>query len=190
MKKEVKKSVRFAEEKGGSLPIVPDAPAAPQARPQVTAKRQTARGKVYDERFDHQYYTDTPMKRVFRELSEGWAPLSKYQEVPDFKLMESALQHDTTSFPDDRPRLVSMPEKPPTGHGYMMDDRETSHFVHHTLRGIDPVLARAYLGGHVSDYHDRLQTNTEAQYGGGYRPERDTKARQRSVYTPVYPVPR
>ena len=126
------------------------------------------------------------MRRVYREMHQNWQPLFKGQEVPDFQLMEAALQHDTTQFPEED-RLYAMPHKAPTGHGYMMDDRETSHFVHNTLRVIDPVLASAYMGGHVSDYHDRRQTNTEEKYGG-YRPGRDTKARQRSLYMPVHPA--
>ena len=128
-------------------------------------------------------YTDTPMKQMYRQIASNWAPIWKGQEPPDFALMRETIKHhDDTEF-DVRPRLYAMPEKGPTGRGFHEDDPETAHFVRHTLSKINPVLARAYMGGAVSDHHDRLQYNEDITYGNtGYDRSRDIRRRQHDLY--------
>lgn len=127
------------------------------------------------------------MKKMYRQLDADWVPLHKGQEPPDFAMMRETIRHhDDTEFPDET-RRYAMPEKAPTGRGYHEDDRETSHFVRNTLMKINPVLATAYLGGAVSDYHDRLQSNTDILYGHkGYERSRDTRARSHDLYNIRY----
>ena len=128
-------------------------------------------------------YKDTPMKQIYRQLDEGWVPMFKGQEAPDFALMRETIKHhDTTEFPATD-RVYPMPEEHPTGMGYHKDARETSHFVHHTLHRINPILAKAYLGAPVSDHLDRVQDNSDFVYGANaYHRSRDSKSRQHDLY--------
>ena len=123
------------------------------------------------------------MKSMYKQLAQDWVPTWKGQEPPDFAMMRETIKHhDNTEF-DVQRRLYAMPEKGPTGHGFHADDRETAHFVRQTLSKINPVLARAYMGGAVSDLHDRLQYNEDITYGNtGYDRSRDTRRRHHDLY--------
>ena len=164
MKKRVKKAVRFQEKedaKGGAIQKL-----APAELKPITWNTGVKIEPV----------VDTPLKRAHREFTEHWAPMHKYADAPDFALLRSAVQHDTTDF-NTREREYLMPVQPPTGGGFGADDRETSHFVHETLRRINPVLSQAYLHAPVDDLHDKMVSNSDITYGdsehlgrGGPRP--------------------
>ena len=130
-------------------------------------------------------YEDTPAKRTYRQLEENWrGGIFKGQQAPDFALMrELVQQHDDTQFTDPK-RVFPMPEKGPTGKGYMQDDRETSHFVRETLHRISPILSAAYGGeGGIHEDFERHHTNTDFQYGqNGYSKSSDSKAYQHRLY--------
>jgi len=151
---DVKKSVRFLEKRGGGLP--PQPPAKPT--PTTTSKTHGHVTVVS--------YTDTPMKKTYRQLEENWQPIWKGQESPDFRLMRQLVRdHDTSTFEAPK-RLVAMPEHKPTGKGLMHDERETGHFVRETLRKINPILATAYVGTPaITDHLERHQTFTDFEYG-------------------------
>jgi hypothetical protein len=120
------------------------------------------------------------MKKTYRQLEEGWQPIWKGQETPDFRLMRQLVRdHDTSTFQAPK-RLVAMPEEKPTGKGLMHDERETGHFVRETLRKINPILATAYIGTPaITDDLERHQTFTDFEYGDrGYAPSRDHRLAQ------------
>ena len=101
-------------------------------------------------------------------------------------MRELVRQHDNTKFVDNK-RVFAMPEKGPTGRGYMDDDRETSHFVRETLHRINPILSAAYVGGRdaggIHDEFERHHRNTNFQYGRrGYSKSRDSKSYQHQLY--------
>ena len=164
MKKRVKKAVRFREKedaKGGSIQNIPPADLKPIA---------------WNTGVKVESVPDTPLKRAHREFTEHWAPLHRYADVPDFGLLRSAIKHDQTKF-NEQEREYLMPVEPPTGGGFNADDRETSHFVHETLRRINPILSQAYMHAPVDDHRDKLVSNNDITYGdsehlvkGGARP--------------------
>ena len=98
-------------------------------------------------------------------------------------MRELVRQHDDTKFVDNQ-RVFAMPEKGPTGKGYMHDDRETSHFVRETLHRINPLLSAAYMGeGGIHDDFEKHHHNTDFQYGQvGYSKSRDSKAYQHRLF--------
>ena len=167
------------EKRGGGLePATPVVPPAPKAKASpLSVKRY--------QNVDVVTYMDTPAKRAYRQIAEGYGtPIFKGQQAPSFGLMRELIrQHDNTEF-KDRGLLQVMPEEPPSGKGYMADDRETSHFVHNTLRSINPLLAAAYLDGSgMHDDFERHHHRTDFQYGRtGYRVEKDAKRYQHRLY--------
>ena len=165
------------EKAGAGLPQPPSKPSS----------NETRAATQHVERYSHidvVRYHDTPMKKTYRQLSEHWQPVFKGQVPPDFKVMRDLIdQHDTTEFKPER-RVFPIPDVPPTGKGYMHDDRETSHFVRETLHRISPLLSTAYLDSHGinNDFEDHYR-NVDFQYGKqGYSRERDHKARQHALF--------
>ena len=118
-------------------------------------------------------------------MEENWrGGIFKGQVAPDFaRMRELVRQHDDTKFVDNQ-RVFAMPEKGPTGKGYMHDDRETSHFVRETLHRINPLLSAAYMGeGGIHDDFEKHHHNTDFQYGQvGYSKSRDSKAYQHRLF--------
>ena len=98
-------------------------------------------------------------------------------------MREIIKHHDNTEFKDEN-RVFALPEVPPTGKGYMHDDRETSHFVRETLHKISPILSAAYLDGHgINNDYDRHLENSDFLYGArGYSRDRDHRAREHALY--------
>ena len=181
MRFDAEKEAKKLEKVGGALP-------GPKMEGDVVAAPPQPRSKNL--RVKHlsgvsiATYKDTPMKRAYRELDTHYAPIFKGEQRPDFARMRELIrQHDTTEFkPTDR--LQVMPENGPSGNGYDGDDRETSHFVHQTLRSINPLLATSYLHGKGihNDFEDHYR-RTDFAYGKqGYSAGRDHKRKQHRLY--------
>lgn len=93
-------------------------------------------------------YVDTPMKRIYREITQGWQPIMVGHQPPDFKMMREVAfsEHDNTSFPTTtRFQYDNVP--PPTGRGSAHDSPDTAHYVGGVLKNISPELYALYHGG-------------------------------------------
>ena len=116
----------------------------------------------------HDVYMEpqTPMRTIYTQIAENWTPMMRHHEPPDFAMMRRALEFDDTSY-DDEVLYAPRPDNPPTGHGMLRDDRETSHYVGTVLDSINPHLATAYRGGAINSHLERAYLNRDVQYSRG-----------------------
>ena len=173
----MKKSVKYLEKTGGALPV------EQEAKPVRQKKNQPELVESY-QNVDVYHYKDTPAKKIYRQLHENWrGGIFKGQVQPQFALMKKILdEHDDTSF-EEQKFEIPLPDVAPTGRGAQHDHPETAHFVHSALMKINPILAKAYMGGAIhNDYEEHLN-RTDFQFGrNGYHPSRDSKYTQHRLF--------